>query len=82
MNQTDFVTFKKMLGGGSYFTRKLEPDANGNIVYDGIAPRGKATTDSAWIITKLTYDANGNLTDEQTSPENSKWTERATVTYA
>lgn len=88
MNPADWVTVKRgggmMGGGGSDFPQRLLAyDGSNNLIYIGIAPRGKLTSDSMWVIWKLSYDGSNNLITVQTSSEYSIWDNRATtVTYA
>lgn len=81
MNPADWVTFKRA-GYGDFYQRLLDYDASGNLIYVGIAPRGKLTSDAFWTIWKLSYDANNNLTSVQTSLEFQIWDNRASGTYA
>jgi len=80
MNAPDLATIRA-LRGGSYQLR-VDYDASGNAIYVGTAPKGKADSDSAWIITKNTYDGSNQLTLAQTSNDDVKWTERTTETYS
>ena len=42
--------------------RKYEFDGNGNLTYEGIYPRGSASSDNVWIIERYFY-TNGQPTD-------------------
>ena len=57
--------------------------ANGQVEYHGIAKKGAATSDEAWMIEKFTYDASDREIARTTSGENAIWDNRATsVTYS
>ncbi len=43
------------------YSKELDYDANGNVIYFGEALAGTALGDPTWRIKKLTYDVNGNL---------------------
>lgn len=45
------------------YTTEMAYDANGNMIYYGIAIPGTALSAAAWQIRKLDYDASGNLLD-------------------
>lgn len=75
------------LGGTSTSTSQFFPqvlrdyDANGLMIYVGIAPRGAATSDALWIIWKIGYTGN-NLTSEKTSVPQSIWDNRVALSYS
>lgn len=43
------------------YSKELDYDANGNVIYFGEALGGTVTSVGNWRIRKLNYDANGNL---------------------
>lgn len=47
------------------FSKRLDYDANGNVIYYGRAVPGSATSDSVWSVMKLAYDVSGNLLSVQ-----------------
>jgi len=66
------------------YTTKFDYDVNGNLVYIGIAPAGKATSDTQWFIKQLSYSgsnlanigcANGQIAFDKI------WDNRASYTY-
>ena len=68
------------------FTNALDYDANGNLIFQGIAKISTAQTAPGWKIKKFTYDVNNNLTDVQYADGNDNfdniWNNRATHTYS
>lgn len=44
------------------FAWRGEYDASSNLIYEGWAVPGAATSDAVWLICKYTYDASNNLT--------------------
>lgn len=80
MNPVDWIMFKKS-GMGDFYQRLLDYDVNDNLIYVGIAPRGKLTSESEWKIWKLAYTGT-NLTSVKTSLDNSTWDGRTTLTYS
>jgi YD repeat-containing protein len=65
-------------------TAALDYDANGNMIYYGLAAIGSAKSDPAWQIRKFTYDTNGRMTDRQfaggTNEFTNIWDNRASIT--
>ncbi len=51
-------------GSSSDYTKRFDYDANGNVIYIGLAKPGAATSETKWQIRKLEYDANGNVIAE------------------
>lgn len=43
------------------YSKELDYDVNGNVIYFGEALPGTALSDALWRIKHLTYDVNGNL---------------------
>lgn len=43
------------------YSKELDYDANGNVIYFGEAIGGTPTSASFWRIKRLSYDASGNL---------------------
>lgn len=57
-------------------------DANGNVSYVGIAPKGEATSAAKWLIFNLTYNASSMVTAIKSAPDDAQiWDNRATLTY-
>jgi len=50
--------------------------------YVGVAKRGSATSDAAWVVTKITYFGDGTVSKVRTSPPNSIMDNYLTLTYA
>lgn len=62
---------------------RLDYDADGKLIYAGLAYKGSDSSDEAWIIEKYTYDANGYLSYTLISDFDVIWDNRATsVTYS
>jgi hypothetical protein len=61
--------------------RKGDYDASGNLIYQGFADSGIATSQARWLIIKHAYDASNNWTGSQTA-FNAIWDNRTTTTYA
>lgn len=59
---------------------KIDYDGNGNIVYQGYAKPGAATSGNIWIIFKMTYDVSNRVTAVQVVL-NKAWDNRASLTY-
>lgn len=59
---------------------KVDANAAGQILYAGLAPRGKATSDAVWWIRKYAYDGSGNYTGS-TYAEDVAWDDRTSATY-
>lgn len=64
------------------YPQRLLDYVSGNLTYEGIAPRGAATSDAVWFIQKFAYDGDNNLISIKTSPSNQTWDGRAASTYA
>lgn len=69
----------------SYFGSKqtiLQLEYSGdNVIYEGKAMVGTATSASGWMIRKYTYDGD-NVTQRNWAPFNSIWDNRASLTYS
>lgn len=72
-------------GGGNYIIR-LDYDGAGNIIYQGWAPAGRATSDANWRIQQNTYNASNQLISTAFpigSPAFAHiWDNRATLSYS
>lgn len=68
------------------FTRLMEYDGSGNLIYYGRAAPGTAASAAAWSIMELTYDVNDNLTSIQwaggTKAFEHVWDNRASLSYS
>ena len=67
--------------GGQYPVLRQDPDSLNRVIYIGVAPRGSASSASAWKIFFLTYTGE-NLTLVQSSLEDQIWDNRVGLTYA
>lgn len=81
MNPADW-SFWKRAGFGDYPRVYMIYDANNNLAYIGLAPRGSATSSEVWVIRKYAYDVNGNLYDQTTSREGVIMDNYLTATYS
>ena len=68
------------------YTRRVDPDVNGNPVYIGRATVGSLTSVAVWQIMKSTFDVNNNLlstlwADGDTN-FNNIWDNRVSLTYS
>lgn len=81
MNPADYAVYYKAGFGDFPYVKRIY-DANLNLTYVGIAPRGSATSAAVWVVRAYTLDANLNITDEKTSPKNSIMDNYLTLTYA
>lgn len=68
------------------YSTEMDYDANGNVIYYGIAEPGSATSASAWQIRRLDYDGIGNLDDmlfaNGLRTFNQAWVNRLSLTYS
>lgn len=68
------------------WSTQMDYDANGNIIYLGIADPGTSTSSPNWYIRKLTYDVNSNLTgilhSNGSTSFNVIWNNRASLSYS
>jgi len=78
MNAADIAQVK-LYFGKRYPQSRFDYDGSSNCIYIAIAPRGSASSETAWLIFKLTYNGSNLVTQVQTSPENSVWDDRATT---
>jgi hypothetical protein len=66
-------------------TKKFEY-SGGNLIYEGMAAPGSATSDAVWRIRKFTYDGSNNVTDIQfaggKSAFNQVWDDHAAASYS
>lgn len=61
---------------------RYQYDATGNLRFYGIARRGSAVDDDAWIIEKYFYDdVTGKIKFTLLSEWDKKWTDRAVLEY-
>lgn len=67
---------------GAFHQTRMDYDGSGNLIYLGMAQRGKLAADAHWIVWKHTYDASNSLTLIQTSGRSQIWDNRASLTYA
>lgn len=81
MNPGDWINWKK--GGlGDYPRVYMIYDANSNLAYIGLAPRGSLTSAAVWVIRKYQYDGSNNMFDQTTSQENSILDNYLLLTYS
>lgn len=59
---------------------KLEYDGSDNLIYEGKAEAGTATSSNGWLIRKYTWSGS-NVTARQWAPFNSVWDDRASLSY-
>lgn len=81
MNTSDFI-FARALEYWPYRTPlqvRRAYDADNRLEYMGVSPKGKATSDAAWVISKYTYDANGLPETDVMSNFNVIWDDRASL---
>ena len=68
------------------FTKSLDYDGNGNMIYLGRAVQGTEKSVSAWQIIQFTYDGNNRLTDVKWCDGNTQfdniWDNRASLSYS
>lgn len=68
------------------YATEFDYDANGNVIYYGIAQPGSAVSSGSWQIRKLDYDGAGNLLDmlyaNGARAFNQAWTSRAGLSYS
>lgn len=81
MTEAEFKNITGWVGHFPGLIDKVILDANGQVQYHGFAPKGKATSDPAWIIEKLFYDANLNYSYSLRSGINRVFDSYATETY-
>ena len=63
-NSTDFILLYQAANPGASAvsipqTKVMARDANNNVTYYAVGPRGAATSAARWIVEQLIYDANG-----------------------
>ena len=68
------------------FAYRAAYDASGNVLYEGWADPGTASSAATWIIAKHTYDANNRITLTEwagtpTASFTATWDNRTTETY-
>jgi YD repeat-containing protein len=56
------VTNNSLLYAGESFIKRFGYDVSNNLIYEGSAVPGTATSAAAWAIRKYTYDGSGNAT--------------------
>ena len=68
------------------FSLALDYDADGNLLFQGLAQPGTAKSAAEWRVKKFFYDASDNLTDIQFADGNKDfdniWDNRATLSYS
>jgi len=74
LSEKDF----ELLWGRTIPDTKFDTDANGNIVYEGLAPAGASTAYTGWVIARYFYDANNNITASKIRT-NISWDNRSTI---
>jgi len=84
VNVTDYILTRIIQGlpGGVSYQTKGDYSSGTNLIYFGIAKRGKATSDEAWLIIKNTYDVDDKWTAAQISKADQIWDNRSSLTYA
>ncbi len=70
----------------STLTQRSDYDANGNMIYYGLALPGSATSSAVWQIRRLDYSGTGNLLDELYAVGSASfsniWDNRASLSYS
>lgn len=61
---------------------RMDYDGSQVLIYNGLARRGSATSDEAWLIEKMFYNADGTLAYTLMSDFNQIWDNRASITYS
>lgn len=70
---------------GEPFAQKYDYQSGINVIYEGYAVPGSATSDAVWLIAKNTYDASNNLTAVQwvgSADYNQIWDNRTSLIFA
>lgn len=80
MNASDIAVSRRFYGR-DLIQERFDYDGDGQVIYSGVAKRGKATSESAWWIFKYTYSGS-NVTAIQVAPQDSVWDDRAALSYA
>lgn len=68
------------------YSKELDYDVNGNVIYFGEALAGTALGDPTWRIRKMAYDVNGNVLSalwaQGSNTFVNAWTSRAGLSYS
>lgn len=82
MNANEFhFIFERSSLSRTPLIQRMAYDGDGKLVYYGLARKGSATTDSAWLIERYTYTGD-NLTLTEMSDFNQVWDDRETISYS
>ena len=85
MNSLDVISLRKLWRTQNphlFWQFRYAYDSSNLLIYQGMAPQGKLSSEAYWFVEKLTYDVNNNVVLIQGSPEDSIWDDRATLTYS
>jgi YD repeat-containing protein len=68
------------------YSKRMDYDGSGNLIYYGKALPGALVSDPAWSIQKITYDGSGNVVGVGWAEGNKDfthvWNARATISYS
>lgn len=80
------IEFDPSSSSAPNYISEMDYDANGNLIYYGLAAPNTAVASADWFIRKLSYDASGNLLSvldaNGTVAFNSAWTNRVALPYS
>ena len=85
MTPSEFILaliFSPQTSAGRLWITEARYDSSGRLTYFGIAKRGSALTDAAWVVVYFTYDAESNNLSTRISLENQIFNNYAALTYA